>query len=111
MPSKIPKPLSPGEECFDLHCRAKMLKPEREYRFHPTRKWRFDYAFPAIKLAIEIEGLSRFTSRHTTFSGFREDCAKYNAATLLGWRILRYSTEMVMRGDAINEVVKYIEEV
>lgn len=27
-----------------------------EYRFHPTRKWRFDFAIPHIKVAIEIEG-------------------------------------------------------
>ena len=108
--SKVPKAESEGEAAFALHCRAEHLKPEREYIFHPTRKWRFDFAFPAIKLGIEIEGLSRHISRHVTFTGFREDCAKYNAATLLGWRMLRYSTEMVIRGDAINDVVKYLEE-
>lgn len=25
-----------------------------EYRFHPVRKWRFDFAFPSLRLAIEI---------------------------------------------------------
>ena len=28
----------------------------REYKFHPTRKWRFDFAHVATKTAIEIEG-------------------------------------------------------
>jgi very-short-patch-repair endonuclease len=86
------------------------LKPEREYVFHPTRKWRFDYAFVEQKIAIEIEGLSRRANRHTTFTGFREDCAKYNAAAKLGWRVLRYSTEMVLRADAINDVLEILKE-
>ena len=103
---KIPRPKSPGEEAFALHCRAeKLVAPDREHQFHPTRKWKFDFAWPPWKLAVEIEGLSRGKSRHTTFSGFREDCAKYNAAAILGWRVLRYSTEMVIRGDAINDVL------
>jgi very-short-patch-repair endonuclease len=61
-------------------------RPEREYRFHPTRRWRFDFAWPAEKLAVEIEG----RGRHQTFIGFRNDCEKYNAALLLGWRVLRF---------------------
>jgi hypothetical protein len=30
--------------------------PVEEYGFHPTRKWRFDYAFVGEKLAVEVEG-------------------------------------------------------
>lgn len=58
----------------------------REYRFHPVRRWRFDFAWPAEKLAVEIEG----RGRHQTFVGFRNDCEKYNAALQLGWRVLRF---------------------
>lgn len=60
--------------------------PMREYRFHPSRLWRLDFAWPAEKLAVEIEG----RGRHQTFVGFRNDCEKYNAALQLGWRVLRF---------------------
>jgi very-short-patch-repair endonuclease len=106
--NKTPRALSPGEEAFALHCRAENLKVEREYRFYPDRKWQFDFAIPPQKIAVEIEGLSRHTSRHTTFKGYRSDCEKYNAAAKMGWRVLRYSTEMVLRGDAINDVLEMI---
>lgn len=58
----------------------------REYRFHDVRKWRFDFSFPAVKLAVEIEG----RGRHQTVTGFRADCDKYNTALILGWRVLRF---------------------
>lgn len=57
-----------------------------ELEFHPTRGWRFDWAFPAIKLAVEVEGFGR----HQTYTGYRGDCEKYNAALLHGWRVLRF---------------------
>ena len=110
MKAKVPKALSPGEEAFALHCRAEKINVIRELQFHPDRKWRFDFAIArnGINIGVEIEGLSRYTSRHTTFSGFRDDCEKYNAAAKLGWRVLRYSTEMATRGDAINDVLEIL---
>jgi very-short-patch-repair endonuclease len=64
--------------------------PVAEYRFAPPRRWRFDYAFPEFKLAVEIEGGAWIQGRHTRGKGFLADLEKYNAATLLGWAILRY---------------------
>jgi len=100
----IPQALSPGEEAFALHCRAEMLDPIREYSFHPTRKWRFDFAWPSEMLAVEIEG----RGRHQSFGGFEADCSKYNSATKLGWRVVRYTPSMVLRGDAINDVMEIL---
>lgn len=102
------KALSKGEEAFALHCRAERLEPVREFRFHPERKWRFDFCFPEEKVAVEIEGLSRHGSRHATFSGYREDCRKYAEAVLLGWRVFRVTTEMVISGEAIDYVLKVL---
>jgi very-short-patch-repair endonuclease len=64
-------------------------EPVFEYRFHPTRKWRFDIAFPSAKVAVEVEGGVWTKGRHTRPSGFRADMEKYNAAAVLGWRVLR----------------------
>lgn len=57
----------------------------REYKFHPTRKWRFDFAWPSQRLALEIDG----RGRHQTVVGVRADCEKNNEAIRLGWRVLR----------------------
>ena len=62
-----------------------------EHRFHETRQWRFDIAIPSLKIAIEYEGIMSRKSRHTTVTGYTKDCEKYNAATIAGWRILRYN--------------------
>lgn len=64
---------------------------EQEYKFHPERKWRFDFAIPSKKIAIEYEGLMSDKSRHTTVQGFSNDSEKYNQAQLLGWKVLRYT--------------------
>ena len=105
MPTKAPRRLSPGEEAFALHCRAEKLEPVREPQFHPDRKWRFDFAFPDEKLAVEIEGGLFVGGGHSRGKGYESNLEKYNQAVLMGWRVLRYSTDMVMRGDAINEVL------
>ena len=64
-------------------------KPEWEYRFHPDRLWRLDYAFPLSKLAIECEGGVWTSGRHTRGAGFLRDVEKYNELSALGWRLLR----------------------
>jgi very-short-patch-repair endonuclease len=102
----VPRPASVGEEAFLLHCRAERIAPAQEFRFHPERKWRFDFAFEEIKLAVEVEGFGR----HQTFAGYSRDCEKYNAATLLGWKVLRYTTGMVLSGEAISDVLRAIQD-
>ena len=104
--------LSPGEEEFVLHCRAYGLEPVREYAFTPTRKFKFDFAWPHIRLAVEIEGGTKFgRSRHSRGDGFELDCVKYNLAALEGWRVLRFSTRMVRSGEAIDTVRDVLADV
>ena len=61
----------------------------KEYRFHPKRKWRFDYAIPESKVALEVEGGVWSGGRHIRAQGFLGDMEKYNTATLMGWKVLR----------------------
>ena len=70
-------------------------QPVREYRFHPTRKWRFDFAWPEARIAVEVEGGTWERGRHTRGAGYAGDCAKYNAAVLGGWRVLRFTSDML----------------
>jgi len=75
-------------------------EPQRQYRFHPKRKWVFDFAWPPVKLAVEIEGGTWSNGRHTRGSGFEGDCEKYNTAALDGWLVLRFTGGMVHSGAA-----------
>lgn len=64
---------------------------ETEYRFDNVRMFRFDWAILNLKIACEYEGVFSAKSRHTTVSGFSEDCTKYNLAIANGWKVLRYT--------------------
>lgn len=64
---------------------------ETEFRFDDVRNFRFDWAIPSLKIACEYEGIFSAKSRHTTVSGFSEDCTKYNLAIANGWKVLRYT--------------------
>lgn len=65
--------------------------PQKEYRFHPVRKWRFDLAYPEILLAIEIDG----TGRHNTVAGMAADNEKINEAQILGWVVIRVNAKNI----------------
>ncbi|WP_244875256.1 endonuclease domain-containing protein [Vibrio litoralis] len=94
------------------HIRAlKLPMPVEEFRFHPERKWRFDFAYPNHKVAIEVEGGTWSGGRHTRGSGYEKDCEKYNAASLLGWSVYRFTSTMIKRGEAINTIEKSLKEV
>jgi len=81
-----------------------------EYRFHPTRRWRFDWAYPEKKIAIEYEGVYRGKSRHTTVTGYTGDCEKYNQATYLGWQVYRFTAAMVETGQTYDLLKDILHE-
>lgn len=64
--------------------------PFREWKFCSDRRWRFDYAFLATNVAIEIEGGMWIRGRHVRPLGYEKDMEKYNRAAELGWLVLRY---------------------
>ena len=89
-----------------VFCRAHKLPiPVTEHKFHPTRRWRFDYAWPDQKIALEQEGGVWRGGRHTSGAGFVKDMEKYNTATLLGWRIIRGTPQQVRS----LQVLTYLE--
>ncbi len=83
---------------FLLHWRA-VEGPalEREVRFDASRRWRFDFAHVASKVAVELEGGVFTNGAHVRGKHFEEDCAKYNAATAQGWRVFRLTRDMIGR--------------
>ena len=105
---RVPKPKSEGEEAFALHCRAERIKVIREYTFHPSRKWRFDFVIADTehKIAVEIEGTMIGGSLHQRTGGYENDCRKYAEAALLGWTVFRFTKGMVLSGEAINYILQ-----
>lgn len=78
--------------------------PERELAFAKAvgRKWRFDFAWPKHKLALEVEGGVFTGGRHTRGKGFLGDMAKYNAAVSLGWRVARCVPSTLCDTDTVD---------
>jgi len=64
-----------------------------ELQFHHKRLFRFDWAIPELKIAIEYEGIFSKKSGHTTVTGYTKDCIKYNLAAIEGWKVLRYTAK------------------
>ena len=91
------------EELFAFQLRASRLDAgmEREHRFHLGRRWRFDFAWPADKVAVEVEGGHWTGGRHVRGCGFEADCEKYLEAMVLGWRVLRVTGGLVKSGRAL----------
>jgi hypothetical protein len=84
--------------------------PLTNYRFHPRRKWEFDLSWPGMMIAAEVEGGTWINGRHVLGSGYEKDCQKYNAATLLGWRVFRFTSGMVKSGEAFETLEKVFDE-
>lgn len=80
--------------------------PRREFRFHPTRKWRFDFAWERERVAVEMEGGVFVGGGHNQGRRYTMDCQKYNMATVMGWRVLRYTI-----ADVQERPVQMVQEI
>ena len=90
------------EITLEFQCLAVGIpKPEREFRFAPPRKWRFDLAWPQHMLAVEVEGGIWTKGRHVRGSGFEKDADKRNRATVNGWRVLNFTPNHIKSGHAV----------
>jgi very-short-patch-repair endonuclease len=92
-------------------------KPIMQHKFHPQRKWRFDFAWEyaggmmagrAVKLAVEIDGGAFVRGGHNRGAQQNKDHEKSNVATAMGWRVLRFNTQAMKYPD---DVVTFVAEV
>ncbi|WP_286861823.1 MULTISPECIES: DUF559 domain-containing protein [Acinetobacter] len=81
---------------------------EQEFKFHPERKWRADFHLIGKKILIEVEGGIWNGGRHTRGKGYIGDIEKYNAATMMGYQVIRFSTDQVKSGHAIQQIEKMV---
>lgn len=80
--------------------------PVVEHRFHATRRWRFDLAWVELRIAAEVEGGVYSNGRHVRGKGYEADMNKYNEATIMGWKVLRFSTGQVKQRLAIQTLMR-----
>jgi len=87
------------EQEFEWLIKAyKLPEPEREFKFHPTRKWRFDFAWPDKKVAVEIEGGIWIRGGHNRGVGYLKDIEKYNQAVAMDWKVFRMGVKSGQKG-------------
>lgn len=91
-----------------LELKALKLDFEQEFKFHQSRKWRADFHLKGRMILIEVEGGIWSGGRHTRGKGYIGDMKKYNAATMLGYQVIRFSTEQVKSGLAIQQIEKMV---
>ena len=103
--------LSPEEQLANLLQADSFPAPRREYRFHQSRKFRFDFCWPGYSLAVEVEGGVYTKGRHTRGAGLTRDAEKYNEAALLGWRVIRVTPEHIRKGQAVAWIKRAMEGV
>lgn len=93
--------------------RLRLPAPLREYRFAAGlfgRQWRFDFCWPQYMLAVELHGIVECQVRgravdvggHGTIVGKISDMNKYNAAILLGWKVLTFAQAHVNSTEAMD---------
>jgi very-short-patch-repair endonuclease len=76
----------------------------QEYRFHPVRKWRMDFAWPDRKVALEIDGGTWSSGGHVRGAYYEETCVKLNEAALASWQVYRVTNHMVEDGRALATI-------
>ena len=83
---------------------------ESEFKFHPTRKWRFDYCQTESQTAIEVEGGIFANGRHTRGVGYQKDMEKYNAAIEQGFAVLRFTPQQMKKVSSYEFIKKVVED-
>jgi len=81
---------------------AGLSAPTPEFRFHPIRRWRFDFCWPDLLIAVEQDGGLFIRGRHSGGAGQVRDMAKMNAAGKLGWRVFRFTPAEMASGEAVT---------
>lgn len=102
----------------------KLPRPIYQHKFHSVRKWRVDFAYVDLRIAIEIEGMGRSDtdkktgvqtmrkrctacgqvppSAHRSMKGYEDDIEKYNELRIDGWTHLQFTPAMVKSGVALQ---------
>lgn len=74
-------------------------QPEAEVMLIPGRRFRCDFAWPAHRLVVEVQGgVWLPKGGHTGGKAQIDDMEKLNLLTLAGWRVLQVTPKQVVDG-------------
>ncbi|WP_262246999.1 endonuclease domain-containing protein [Parapedobacter soli] len=114
MPRKKKKPKAPGTDFFCALVRSDIkVDIVTEYRFHPVRRFRFDYAIPEYKIAVEKDGgvWMKGGGAHSRPSNILRDMEKLTLAAVDGWIVIRRTPQELCTSETLNLIRKAIQTV
>jgi len=84
---------------------CRLPEPVPEYRFC-ERLWRFDFAFlpPYPMVAVEVQGGLFSAGAHVRGAALLKEYAKYNRASVLGWRLIFVTPEQLCTTDVAETI-------
>lgn len=83
-------------------------EPVREYAFAGNRKWRFDFAWPQMKVAVEIDG---YGFGHIDYGSLGNAHEKQNRAVAEGWKVLRYTSRQLGARERVEDAAAQVLDV
>ena len=91
---------TPSQILLALHLRELgFCRPCFEFPVCAGRRWRFDIAVPAERLAFEISG-GNWTGGHRRGKAQESEYDKLNYAQMDGWRVIQWTNRQVLSGEA-----------
>ena len=88
-------------------------RPRRQFKFHPMRKFKADFAWVGKKILVEVDGgiYSRYGAKRCPLcqqlprgghiTHFDKDRERDNLAQLAGWQVFRFTASMVKDRSAL----------
>ena len=89
---------------------ARLLPCSPQYVFHSTRKWRFDFAWPEIRFAVEVNGGIYVRGGHSRGKGQENDMEKIAEAAILGWTTICVSSNQIKSGEALRWIETIVQQ-
>jgi hypothetical protein len=103
---KLPPKVSLIEERFAQQIEAAGLPaPKREYFHIPGRDFRLDFAWPALRIGVEVQG-----GAHRVKARAAADIEKRALGLLAGWRILEVNGAAVRDERGIGWLKQLVEQ-
>lgn len=99
------------EIALEVQLRAHNIRFEKQYRFHPTRKWRADFAMLNEQrkgLMVEVQGGIYSGGRHTRGDAIEDECEKFAYAIMLHWYVMPITAKQIANGSAIKWICQFM---
>jgi hypothetical protein len=84
-------------------------KPDEEYRFDSIRRWRWDAAWPAWMVALEVQGGLWTRGKHVRGKGYINDMEKRTAGQLAGWLLVECTPQELGSGRIVPKIKAALE--